>query len=428
MFDRMHGMEASSNSFRITMPINITLPRLGWSMEEGKFLEWLKQDGDFIKEGDLLFTLESDKAAQEVEAIDSGFLHISPDGPKPGDTIKVGHVLGCLLVEGEAAPVRSSENAESAPNQSQSEESLICGTPIHASSIAILAHSSTPPLPHSGTPSLPPASPRARRAAKEQRVDLSTLTPSGKGGRIRERDVLAASAASATTPASMREVPITPMRRTIATRMVNSLNNTAPVTLSSRCDATELVTLRQHLKTSDASIVPSFTDIIAKITASALLTHPMLTARWDTERLLLPEHIHIGIAVDTEGGLLVPVLRDVATASLTTIATQSRLLIEAARAGRLSSADMQGGCFTITNLGSFGIEGFTPIINHPETAILGLGAIIREPVALEDGTLTSRQQMTLSLTFDHRILDGAPAARFLQTLRQRLESPFAWLI
>ncbi|MFZ4767566.1 MAG: dihydrolipoamide acetyltransferase family protein, partial [Roseimicrobium sp.] len=258
------------------------------------------------------------------------------------------------------------------------------------------------------------------------RVDLATLAPTGKGGRIRECDVLAAS--TKPTPASMREVSITTMRRTIATRMVNSLNNTAPVTLTCRCDATQLVTLREQLKAAGASRVPSYTDIIAKISASALITHPLLTARWDRERLLMPEHIHIGIAVDTDAGLLVPVLRDVSTSSLTAIASQSCQLIEVARAGRLIAADMQGGCFTITNLGSFGIEGFTPIINYPETAILGLGAIIREPVALEDGTLTSRQQMTLSLTFDHRILDGAPAARFLQTLRQRIESPVAWLI
>ena len=390
-------------------------------MEEGKFLEWLKQDGDFIKEGDLLFTLESDKAAQEVEAIDSGFLHISPDGPEPGDTIKVGHVLGYLLAEGETSPTASmipptdsGRPADFVPEpdpKSKSVESRICGNPK---------------LQSVGDQSAPPASPRARRAAKEHRVDLSTLTPTGTGGRIRERDVLAAS--TELTPASMREVPITPMRRTIATRMVNSLNNTAPVTLTCRCDASQLVNLREQLKAAATNIVPNFTDIIAKITASALSTHPMLTARWADAHLLLPEHIHIGIAVDTDAGLLVPVLRDVATSSLTAIATQSRQLIEAARTGRLGSADMHGGCFTITNLGSFGIEGFTPIINYPETAILGLGAIIREPVALEDGTLTSRQQMTLSLTFDHRILDGAPAARFLQTLRQRIESPFAWLI
>ena len=417
MFDRMHGMEASSNSFHITMPINITLPRLGWSMEEGTFMEWLKRDGDVIKEGEPIYILESDKAAQEVESTDSGILCIPPDGPKPGDVVKVGHLLGYLLAEGEMMPGNTAPTVPATPPHVETVAPII--DPIAEPRVKLIAK----PVPEET-----PASPRARRAAKEQCVDLAPLAPSCKGGRIRERDVLAASAASSTTPASMREIPITPMRRTIATRMVNSLNNTAPVTLTCRCDVTRLVSLRQQIKTADASIMPGFTDIIAKITASALLMHPMLSARWENERLLIPEDIHLGIAVDTDAGLLVPVLRDVATASLTTIATQSRLLIEAARAGRLSSADMQGSCFTITNLGSFGIEGFTPIINYPETAILGLGAIISEPVALEDGTLTSRQQMTLSLTFDHRILDGAPAARFLQTLRQRLESPVAWLI
>jgi len=405
------------------MPINITLPRLGWSMEEGKFLAWLKQDGDLIREGDPIFTLESDKAAQEVEAIDSGLLHIAPDGPKPGDIIKVGHILGCLLAEGETAPSeRRAPEMQVPPTDSERPQ-------MNASDQKICGHSKSVGLPESvGGPTQPPASPRARRAAKTHHVDLSTLAPTGKGGRIRERDVLAACAQSTARQSSTREVPITTMRRTIAARMVNSLNNTAPVTLTCRCDATQLLTLREQLKAADAGIVPSFTDIIAKITASALITHPMLTARWDTERLLIPEHIHIGIAADTDAGLLVPVLREVATSSLTAIAKQSRQLIEAARAGRLSSADMQDGCFTITNLGSFGIEAFTPIINYPETAILGLGAILREPVALDDGTLTSRQQMSLSLTFDHRILDGAPAARFLQTLRLRIEEPFAWLI
>lgn len=401
------------------MPINITLPRLGWSMEEGKFLAWLKKNGDFIKEGEPLFTLESDKAAQEVEAIDSGILHIAPDAPKPGDVIKVGHVLGYLLAEGETAPEVSPTDS-GRPADSFSEPDAP-SRPRHSAN----HESQSAGLPESVGKSFP-SSPRARRAAKTHHVDLSTLAPTGKGGRIRERDVLAAS--TKPIPTSTREVPITTMRRTIAARMVNSLNNTAPVTITCRSDVTQLVTLREQIKAAGASTVPSYTDIIAKITASALITHPLLTARWDTERLLMPEHIHIGIAVDTDAGLLVPVLRDVSTSSLTAIANQSLQLIEAARTDRLSSADMQGGCFSITNLGSFGIEAFTPIINYPETAILGLGAILREPVALEDGTLTSRQQMTLSLTFDHRILDGAPAARFLQTLRQRIESPVAWLI
>ena len=404
------GATAFTTRFRITMPINITVPRLGWSMEEGTFLEWLKRDGDFVSAGDPLFTLESDKATQEIEAIDSGILRIPLDSPKPGDTIKVGHLLGYLLAKGEAMPTVHAEDRVIAVETMRKNDSS--------------AMMLSPKISRTGTP----ASPRARRAANTHHVELSTLQPTGTGGRIRECDVLAAGAQSTAAPSSMGVVPITTMRRAIATRMVHSLNNTAPVTITCRCDASQLVTVREQLKAADACPLPSYTDIIAKITASALVTHPMLTARWDGERLLVPEHIGIGIAVDTDAGLLVPVLRDVATLPLTAIASQSRRLFEAARAGRLSTAEMEGGCFTISNLGSFGIEAFTPIINHPETAILGLGAIIREPVALEDGTLTIRQQMTLSLTFDHRILDGAPAARFLQTLRQSLEEPVAWLI
>ena len=390
-------------------------------MEEGKFLEWLKQDGDLVQEGEPLFTLESDKAAQEVEALDAGILSLCGDSPKPGEIVKVGRVLGYLLAPDEAAPTSCEASAPPAPSPGVSQ-------PQAGATAAPTKKPATAAAPTARPGQEVPASPRARRAARQENVDLSTLRPTGKGGRIRERDVLGARVATTPTPGSLREVPITPLRRTLASRMVHSLNNTAPVTLTCRCDATELVTLRTQLKAAGAAVVPGVTDIIAKITAGALLAHPMLTARWDTERLLLPNDIHIGIAVDTDAGLLVPVLRDVCTASLTALATQSRQLFENARSGRLGATDMQGGCFTLTNLGGFGIEGFTPIINHPETAILGLGAILYEAVALADGTLTSRRQMTLSLTFDHRILDGAPAARFLQTLRQRIEAPVAWLL
>ena len=395
-------------------------------MEEGKFLSWLKKDGEAVREGEPLFTIESDKAAQEVESTDSGILSIPCDGPKVGATVKVGETLGFLLAEGEAAP-----------------ESTSTATTSAAAAPAVLpkeqpaAAPARPPAPPPTQPAVTavrtaltafPSSPRARRAARALNVDLSGLQPTGMGGRIRERDVLAASEAAPDRMATMREVPVTPMRRTIARRMVESLNNTAPVTLNCRCDATGLVAFRAQLKEAGAEVLPGVTDILAKITGGALLAHPMLTARWDEKRLLLPKQIHIGIAVDTDAGLLVPVLRDVCESTLTALAVRSRGLFEAARSGRLAASEMQDGCFTISNLGNFGIEGFTPIINHPETAILGVGAIIREAVAREDGTLASRLQMTLSLTFDHRVVDGAPAARFLQTLRARIEEPVAWLI
>ncbi|MCX6981838.1 MAG: dihydrolipoamide acetyltransferase family protein [Verrucomicrobia bacterium] len=395
------------------MPINITLPRLGWSMEEGKFLAWLKQDGDFIKEGEPLFTLESDKAAQEVEAIDSGILHIAPDGPKPGDIIKVGHVLGYLLAEGESAPVSK-----------QPEEKAEDSGPKN------LIHSPAPILLPTKSRTETPASPRARRAAKTHRVDLATLAPTGKGGRIRERDVLAA--ATAIPTAGMRQVPLTQMRRTIAARLMHSRQTTVPVTITGRCDATEILALRKQLKSmgekASLAVIPTINDILVKLTAAALRQHPLLAATWADDHLLLPESIHLGIAVDTEGGLLVPVIRNVDTSTLTQVAGQSQKLIAAARAGQLAAADMQGACFTLSNLGSLGIEAFTPVINPPESAILGIGAIVREAVPLDDGTFAARDRLTLSLTFDHRVNDGAAAARFLQTLRRLIEQPFLGLV
>ena len=386
-------------------------------------MEWLKRDGDAIKEGEPIFTLESDKATQEVESTDSGVLHIAPDAPKPGDVVKVGHLLGYLLAEGETTPIAT------APIVSASRPPVEAAAPVSNPNADPRAKPTVGPIVQETT-----ASPRARRAARDNHIDLTALRPTGMGGRIRERDVLAATpifhdAMASKTTKPMREVLITALRRTIAERMMTSLRNTAPVTLTCRCDATNLVALRQQLKALGTEIVvPSYNDIVVKLVAIALRSHPMLAGRWDGDRILVPEAIHIGIAVDTDHGLLVPVIRDVSEQSLFEVARQSRTLIEATRTRRLKSDDMQGGCFTLSNLGSFGIEAFTPIINYPETAVLGLGAIIREPAVLEDGQLGVREQMTLSLTFDHRVVDGAAGARFLQTLRQAVENPAAWLL
>lgn len=405
------------------MPIEIQLPRLGWSMEEGTFLEWLRKDGDFIKEGDPLFTLESDKAAQEVESIDSGVLSIPADGPKSGDLIKVGHILAYLLAEGESAPV--SERSVAPTSAAEEEKS-----PEHPEPPRSAAPSATAAIP--GTHA--PASPRARRAAREHQVDLSGLTATGKGGRIRERDVLAAAVPPCAVPPSAdgRIVPLTPMRRTIAARLMHSRETTVPVTITMRCEATALLDFRRQLKTAGEtgglSVIPTLNDLFLKLTAGALRRHPMIAATWAGDHLLLPAAIHLGIAVDTGDGLLVPVIRNVDTCPLTEVASRSRALIDAARAGQVAAAEMQGACFTVSNLGGLGVEAFTPVINPPESAILGIGAIVREAVPLDDGTFAARDRLTLSLTFDHRVNDGAAAARFLQTLRQFVEQPLLGLV
>ena len=376
------------------MPIPITIPRLGWNMDEGTFAGWLKQDGDAIRPGDRVFSLESEKATEEIECLDGGTLHIPTNAPTTGDKLLVGAIIGYLLQPGDVA----SEIKSQIPNP-KSET-------ISKSELPNPKREDRPE--RTGGPTI---SPRARRVARESGVDWTKIQGTGRTGRIRERDV---------TISAQSIGPMSPVRRTIAERMLHRARSTAPVTLTTTADATNLVNLRSRFKDTDA-IVPSYTDILAKLTTVALRQHPRLNSRWDENRIVEIAEIHIGIAVDTDAGLLVPVIRDISKLDMTQIAEKSRRLIEIARKGELPAADMRGGTFTITNLGAFGIDAFTPIINAPECAILGVGRIARRPVAIDD-QITVRDMMTLSLTFDHRIVDGAPAARFLQTLVRLIEN------
>jgi pyruvate dehydrogenase E2 component (dihydrolipoamide acetyltransferase) len=386
------------------MPIEITVPRLGWSMEEGTFGGWLKQNGDYVSAGEPLFAVESDKVTMDVESLDNGILYLPPGAPEPGVIIVVGQRLGFLLAPGEPAPETIGTEQPGAGS--------LPGLALSTQSPSVLADT---PIRNRRTP----VTPRARRVAAELGVDTTLLRGSGRGGRIREVDVRAAS--SRLAPAA-GAVPITALRRTIARRVMESLQNTAPVTLTTRADATALVALRNQWKLAPAAgPVPSYTDILAKLVAIVFESHSALFGRWESDRIVLSGKAHIGIAVDTPEGLQVPVLRDVAASSLADLARRSRQLIEAARARRLRVEDLAGGTFSITNLGRFGIDAFTPIINFPEAAVLGVGAIRREPVVLESGELAARNQMMLSLTFDHRVADGAEAARFLQALVQLIE-------
>ena len=279
---------------------------------------------------------------------------------------------------------------------------------------------------------------RARRVAQQLGVDFMGLAGSGRDGRIRERDVLAArhvamSASVGTLSPEVTAGTVTrtgTIRRTIARRMVASHQTTAPVTLTTRVDATNLVNLRKQFQAaanSEHDLVPSISDLVVKLLAIALVRHPRLNARWEEDQIIELPEIRIGLAVDSEAGLLVPVLPDVRLLGVREIAVQSRELINRARIGRLTAAELQGGTFTISNLGMYGIDAFTPIINPPEAAILGLGAIRGEPMFVEGDRVVPRELMTLSLTFDHRIVDSAPAARFLQTLQTGIENPAAWL-
>ena len=459
------------------MPFEITIPRLGWSMEEGTFVRWLKSDGDAIRAGDAVFELEGEKAAQDVEAVDSGVLRIPPDSPAPGTVVAVGAVIGFLVVEGESIPascsVRGStpvadrtENGASRPNKATGDSAeelpaVMNETPPAAPSVRRMARemgvaigsvvgsgpagriTASDVRSKSGKSTTDTtvsdnkvatvanvASPRARRVASELGVDWRGISGTGRDGRVRESDVRGAIPLAHSTNGAIH-VPVSSRRRTIATRMLASCHQTAPVTLTTRIDATNLVSLRQQFKQSnDGHPVPSFSDIVIKLVTFSLRQHPFLAARTEGDHWILPQSpndIHIGFAVDTNDGLVVPVIQQAGSLSLFDIARRSIALIEKARSAKLSVSEMQGGVFTITNLGSFGIDAFTPIINLPETAVLGLGRIRREPVVVGD-QIVARDQMTLSLTVDHRIVDGAPAAKFLQTLGQAIENPSAWLL
>jgi pyruvate dehydrogenase E2 component (dihydrolipoamide acetyltransferase) len=391
----------------------ICIPRLGWNMEEGVFLGWLRRAGESVCAGEPLFTLEGEKSAQEVEVLEDGILWIDPDGPQPGAIVPVGAVIGALLRPGESPP-------NSAP---AADRVTPADRPVDRASNASAAPAATPR-------SRPRSSPLARRIAKELNIDWTTLRGSSSSGRVRKADVLAAArevASRAATPA--RSIPIRPARRTIASRMVESRTVTAPVTLTTTVDATNLVNLRGQFRVTetDGRMVPSYTDFLVKLTALTLRDHPLLNARWEGDRIEMAAEAHVGIAVDTEAGLLVPVIRGASGLGLRQIAERARDLIGRARDGLLKAAEMQGGTFTISNLGAYGIEMFTPIINLPECAILGLGRIARQPTMVGD-RVEGRERLTLSLTFDHRIVDGAPAARFLQDVGRRVENPGPWLL
>ncbi len=412
--------------------MEIVVPRLGWSMDEGTFIEWLKEDGQQVNAGDMLFVLEGEKASQEVESFDAGILRLPPDAPAPGDTVKVGQLLGYLVAKGQAAPFESKEGG--GQRRSGGREVI----PVELPDRSSLASSSGRPD-SSSAPSAPgiAISPRARRVARELDVDWSGIRGTGREGRIREQDIRAARSnlmASHTevikkgaVALSGRTIPITRIRRAIAERMSAGVHRAAPATLSRRADASNLVALRRRMKSSaHDDVVPSYTDLILKLTALAIDEHPMIAAQWRDEGIFVPDVINIAFAVDTDGGLLAPVICDAVEKSLSQIASESRALICAARDGRLKVEQMQGGVFTVTNLGPYGIDAFTPIINLPQSAVLGVGRIAREPVVAGEA-LEIRDTLSLSLTFDHRVIDGAPAARFLECVCQLIAEPSAFL-
>jgi pyruvate dehydrogenase E2 component (dihydrolipoyllysine-residue acetyltransferase) len=385
------------------MPTEISMPRLGWDMKVGSVAEWLKKDGEHVDAGEPICTIAGDKATVELEAPESGVLRLSPRSPGEGMEVPVGTVLAYLVAAGEAIP--ASELSTSAAERSTAGRRVV-------------------------------ASPRARRAAAELGVDWRRLVGSGRGGRILERDVTGAglrSQARAEAPqAPGVRLEFNGIRRLTAERMALSARTVAPVTLTTEADATPLVRLREQAlaeRQHEPESVPGYTDVLVKITAIALSEQPALNASLTEDGLIQHRDINIAIAVETDTGLVAPVVRGADSMSVEAIARESRRLIEAARSATIRADNLAGATFTITNLGMYDVDAFTPIINLPQCAILGLGRIVARPVVMDEKTdeIAVRRMLTLSLTFDHRLVDGAPAARFLQRIKHLVERPTLWL-
>lgn len=439
------------------MATKIIMPKLGMAMKEGILAKWLKADGDPVTKDEPVGVVMSKKITYTLSAPAAGVLRILT---RPNETRVVGATVAFVTAPGEAVPaieeaspeapqvlVATAAPAAPAPaapgfvvaspaarrlaKEKGIDLSRVAGTAtdgmVTESDVARFAEEqAAPPVDIIVTSA-------ARHLAREHGVDLSQIAGTGLGGRITEQDVeafldgrLAPAPAvpQAAVSSAARIIPFSGVRQAVAEHMVESLHSMAQLTVQVEVDATELVRLRSQLK---ADFDLTYTDLLVKAVARALRQHPLLNSTMIGDEIHLLESIHVGVAVALEDGLIVPVLREADKRTVQGIAEESRRLAMGARQGTLSLDEVTGSTFTITNLGAYGVDGFTPIINSPEVAILGVGRIVEKPVIYED-QIARRSLMVLSLTVDHRVVDGAPAAAFLRTLRELIESPYRLLI
>lgn len=380
----------------------IVMPSLGMYTAEGTLVEWLFQPGAAVTTGAAIATLETEKATYELQASEDGLLHPIVT---PGTVLPVEGILGYILAPGEVAPGAAAATA----------------APVEAPKAA--SASSMPPFPNGLK-----ASPIAKRIAREHGVDLARLTGSGPGGRIVEADVMLAiaegkPAASVPKPmavpaAGAMRIPLTGMRGTIADRLRHSLSTAASLTLTSDTRVEALVSARRWLRPAGGESIP-FDALFIKVFAWALRQHPALNATVEDRTIVRLEPVNIGFAVALPEGLIVPVVKQADTRPLLDIATEVRQLTERARTGTLRPGDVSEGTASISNLGAYGIDAFTPILNPPQAVMLGIGRIAARPVVEQD-RIVPGQTCVLSLTFDHRVADGAPAAQLLAAVTQTI--------
>ena len=460
------------------MPTPIYLVKVGMTMTEGTVEEWYVDDGGEVTTGDLLYRLETEKVNLDVDAEASGTVK---HGVAIGVTLEPGDIVGYIFAAGEdivlpdgaASPtpsqpgappvtptpstgvpttvdgrVRSSPAARRRARELGIDFATLDGTGPGGRIVeADIENAANDRPSHRSTetvaPATPPpkASPLARRLAAERSVDLRRVAGTGPGGRITKEDVEQAAAAPAvaerpssdpaTPPGrlSSRRIPLKGMRKVIAERMHASLMTSAQLTMDMDIAMDDAVKLREQLldEWADEGIRPTYTDLVLRAVAKALGKHPLMNSTLTDTEIVLIEEVHVGVAVAVPDGLVVPVIRDADRRSLRDVAIESNRLAAAARDGTLGLDDYAGGTFTISALGMYGVDSFTPIINQPQAGILGVNRL-RDDVGFDGDSPVRRKFMRLSLTWDHRVLDGAPAAEFLGEVRDLLQAPYRLLV
>ena len=421
------------------MATNVYMEALSPTMEEGRVVKWHKRDGDPVRTGDTLAEVETDKAVMDLVARADGVLR--QVAAAEGQTVAVGSVVAVIAAPGEtvgavsasapkptAAPAPGSGERGAVVNPGSGERGAVPSAAVPADATRVKA------------------SPLARRIAKDAGVDLKLVTGTGPGGRVTKRDLEARAVAA--EPALQREVPLpaprspvvtqggeayqdvplTQIRKTIAKRLATSLGPIPHFFLTTEVDMERASEARDALnkQLGDQGKV-SFNDIIIKATAHALTKHRACNAWFQEDHIRYWNEVHIGMAVAVEDGLITPVIRNADLKSLAGIGGEAKELAERARNRRLQPNEYTGATFSISNLGMFDIDQFTAVINPPEAGIIAVGSIVQKPVVVE-GQLTARRRLRITMSCDHRVIDGATGAAFLRTLKQMLENPLAMLL
>ena len=414
------------------MAKEVIMPALGMAQETGVLLQWFKEEGESVTQGELMMEIETDKATVEVEAPASGKLvNITA---QPGDEIPVGQPIAMILSPGEAAPEPVTQ-----PDSQPSAEPDRTAPPVSPTDIRVATEPATSLTQSNGRVL---ASPKARRLAREQGLDPATIAGSGPEGAVLAADVMAAvnvaqssevpsivepvETPAALAPPAGQEVPVSRMWRVMAQRLTESWKTVPHFYLEREANASQLLTW-WHTSMERVSDQVTLTDLLVKVVATALGEHPRANACWHNDHIILNEAVNVGLAVAVDEGLLVPVIHQADQLDLRAISDRRQEIVTRSRSGKVQPDDLQGGTFTISNLGMFGIDAFNAIVNPPQAAILAIGRIADRVVPV-DGKPCVQPMMTLTLSCDHRVVDGATGAKFLQTVVRFIEAPLDMLL